>query len=69
MEKAENLRYEDAMAELEQIQQALENHQVPVDELSAKVRRARALLAHCRNMLYSSQKEIDEILKEEENKK
>jgi len=64
MSKAKD--YEKSLAELTAIQEALENNEVSIDELSAKVRRAHELLAHCRRLLRNTQDDVDRIMEQEE---
>jgi exodeoxyribonuclease VII small subunit len=44
-------RYEDALAELERLVQAMENQQLPLDALLSSYQRGAALLAACRARL------------------
>ena len=59
------IKYEAALKELMHIQEALENNEISVDELSGQVRRARELLEHCQRMLKNTQNEVDKILGDE----
>jgi exodeoxyribonuclease VII small subunit len=45
------VRYEDALAELERLVQAMEGGQLPLDQLLDSYRRGAALLGHCRTQL------------------
>jgi len=58
--------YRDAVLEIEQIMQKLENEELDIDELSVNVKRASELIKHCKEKLHSTEKEIDHILGEME---
>lgn len=45
------LRFDDAYAAIEAIVKDIENEQIPVDELAAKVKEARQLIAFCEERL------------------
>lgn len=51
-------RYEDALAELERLVQAMESAQLPLDELLDGYRRGAALLAHCRARLDAVEQQV-----------
>lgn len=59
---AEEIRYADAMAELEQILEDLENDEIDVDELSTRVNRASTLIRLCRERLVHSRGEIEQVV-------
>lgn len=42
-----NLKFDDAFAQIEQIVQQIEQEQIPLDELAEKVKAAKALIAFC----------------------
>jgi len=54
--------YADALEELERILDELESDDVDVDELSAKVRRAAALLEACRKRISDAKMRIEEVV-------
>jgi len=60
----EELTYTEALKEIEESVQRIENEDVDVDELSTLVKRVSFLLKFCKEKLYSTEKEIDMILKE-----
>ena len=60
--KAEQIRYADAMGELEQILEGLENDAIDVDELAAQVKRASELINICRERLTNTQVEIEKVV-------
>ena len=51
-------RYEDALAELERLVQAMEAGQMPLDQLLDSYRRGAALLAHCRSQLQAVESQV-----------
>jgi len=56
------MTYEKAIAELQDIVQALENDQVNMDSLLEKVKRAKHLLEFCKGKLRSIEGEVKEII-------
>lgn len=58
--------YRDAVQEIEQIMQKLENEELDIDELSVNVKRASELITQCKEKLQSTEKEISHILGEME---
>jgi len=51
-------RYEDALAELDRLVQAMEGGQLPLDQLLDSYRRGAALLAHCRAQLQAVESQV-----------
>ncbi|MBU2650490.1 MAG: exodeoxyribonuclease VII small subunit [Bacteroidetes bacterium] len=66
MEKKPN--YTEAFSELEAIVQEISEGEISVDELSGKVKRAAELIKICRNKLRTTEENVNEILKELEEK-
>lgn len=60
----EEIRYADAMAELERILEALEEDSIDVDQLAAQVKRASELIRLCRARLTHTQVEIEQVVAE-----
>ena len=58
----ENLTYESAYKELEQIYNLINNEQVSIDELATKVKRASLLISFCQEKLRSTETEINNII-------
>lgn len=54
--------YGEAMAELQQIMEHLENDALDVDVLMEKVKRASVLIKFCKDKLYKTNEEIQKIL-------
>jgi exodeoxyribonuclease VII small subunit len=61
---SEKARYEDQIEELEQIIADIENENITVDELSAKVKRAAVLIKNCQKVLKTTEKDVEQILEE-----
>jgi len=60
----EEITYKEALHEIEESVNRIESEDVGVDELSTLVKRVSFLLKFCKEKLYSTEKEIDEILKQ-----
>lgn len=58
----ENLTYESAYQELEQIYNQINNEQVSIDDLATKVKRAAFLISFCQDKLRSTESEINNII-------
>ena len=61
------LKYKEAVQEIEQIMQNLENEELDIDELSVNVKRASELISYCKEKLNNTEKEIEHILGEMED--
>ena len=57
-------KYSDAIKELEKIIGEIENEKISVDLLSDKVKRASELIKFCRDKLFRTEEEINEMLKD-----
>lgn len=58
----EELTYERASSELEQILEELKMDEVSVDELADKVERASKLIVFCKEKLLTTEKKVDSII-------
>ena len=58
------LSYKEAISEIEEILQQIENEEPDVDQLSEKVKRLSVLVSWCREKLHHTEEEIEKILKE-----
>ena len=56
--------YKEAIGEIEEILQQIENDEPDVDQLSEKVKRLSFLVSWCREKLHNTEVEIEKILKE-----
>jgi len=57
-----NFTYNEALKELEEILDEIENDELDLDLLSAKVQRATFLIKECKSRLRKTSEEIDGIL-------
>ena len=60
------ISYKEAISEIEEILQKIENQELDVDELSDKVKRVYYLIKICKDKLHSTEKEVEKILAEME---
>ena len=58
----ENIKYEEAVQQLENIVQKLENGELNIDELSNELKKAQKLISLCRQRLTKTDEEIQKIL-------
>lgn len=63
MEK--NVKYEEAVRQLETIVDKLENNELGIDELSAELKKAQQLIKLCKDKLTKTDEEIKKILDKE----
>ena len=62
----QELNYSKAFKEIETIISEIEAENIPVDQLSEKVKRATELLHFCKGKLFKTEEEIEKIFKEME---
>lgn len=60
----ENIKYEAAVAELEQLLSQMESGQLDLDALTSKLKRAQELISLCKDRLTKTDEEIQKILNE-----
>ncbi len=60
--------YEEAFEELQNIVKEIESGTISVDILSVKVKRAGELIRICKEKLFRTEEEVNEVLKEIEKK-
>jgi len=60
------MTYKDAVAEIDQILEKIEQEELDVDELSEKVKRVSVLIRFCKEKLHKTGTEVENILKEME---
>ena len=63
----ETITYTEALEELQQIVREMENADIPVDELSDKIKRCTVLIKMCKDKLTKTEAEIAKIMEKEEN--
>lgn len=61
MDKPEELSYESAYAELQRIVQDLQEEQVGIDDLAAKIARAQELIRFCRDRLRQTEEDLSQL--------
>lgn len=66
MANKKNISYAEAMAEVEDILEKIENEELDVDELAEKVKRVSVLLKTCKDKLLKTNEQVEQILKEME---
>lgn len=62
----ENKKYEEAVAELEQIVSRMENNELDIDSMSEQLKRAQQLIKLCKDKLTKTDEEIKKILADED---
>lgn len=60
------ITYAEAMAEVEEILEQIENEELDVDDLAEKVKRVSVLLKICKDKLLKTNEQVEQILKEME---
>lgn len=58
--------YESAFEELKEIERALEQHTLPIEELSVKIERASELINYCKERLRTIESRMDDLFSETE---
>lgn len=61
---AKKISYSEAMSEIEEILEKIENEEFDVDELAEKVKRVSVLLKTCKDKLTKTNEQVEQILKE-----
>lgn len=65
MKKIEELSYEEALAELEQIVQQLQQQSVSIEQLTVRSERAKALVVYCQKKLREVDAQLSNLFEEE----
>ncbi|MCF8335937.1 MAG: exodeoxyribonuclease VII small subunit [Bacteroidales bacterium] len=60
----QQLKYGDAIEEIEKILKQIENEELDVDDLTSKVKRVSELLSLCKKKLRTTEEEVENILKD-----
>jgi len=58
------ISYSEAVEEIEDILSKIENEELDVDELSDQVKRVSSLIKICKEKLFKTQEEVEQILDE-----
>lgn len=61
------MKYENAMQQLEEIVERLENNELDIDDLTVQLKRAQTLIKMCRDKLLKTDEEINALLQKEPN--
>jgi exodeoxyribonuclease VII small subunit len=61
------ISYNEAMTEIEEILDKIENEELDVDELAEKVKRVSVLLKICKDKLQKTNEQVEQVLKEMED--
>lgn len=64
---SKKVSYNEAMTEIEEILEKIENEELDVDELADKVKRVSVLLKTCKDKLTKTNEQVEQILKEMED--
>ncbi len=62
----ENIKYEEALAQLETIVRKMEQNEYNIDELAAQLKTAQRLIKFCKDKLTKTEAEISKIQAERE---
>lgn len=62
----QSLTYESALAELERIVGSVERAELPIDQLTAQLKRAQELLAFCKRQLTQVENDVNSLLNNNE---
>ena len=65
---SQKLSYTEAIEEVERILAKMDSRQMDVDALAAEVKRAAERIAQCKKRLYKAEKDVAEVLADEEEK-
>lgn len=63
----EEINYTDAHKELQEIVSEMENTEISIDDLDTKIKRASELLKICKDKLFKTEKNVQELLEEIRN--
>ena len=66
MNNKKTISYNEAMAEVEEILEKIENEELDVDDLAEKVKRVSVLLKICKDKLLKTNEHVEQTLKEME---
>lgn len=64
---AKKVTYNEAITEIEEILEKIENEELDVDDLAEKVKRVSVLLKICKDKLQNTNEQVEQILKEMED--
>lgn len=61
------ISYNEAMSEIEEVLDKIENEELDVDDLAEKVKRVSVLLKICKDKLQKTNEQVEQVLKEMED--
>jgi exodeoxyribonuclease VII small subunit len=61
----ENMKYEEAMTQIETIVHKMENNELDIDELAAQLKTAQRLIQFCKDKLTKTEEELSKIQAEQ----
>ena len=64
MEENNKLTYDQAMQRLEQMADAMERGDTPIDQMAAQLREAQVLLVQCKRQLTAAEEAVAAVVKE-----
>lgn len=64
---SKEISYTEAHRELQEIVSEMENSEISIDELDIKIKRASELLKICKDKLFKTEKNVQDILEEIKN--
>ena len=59
-----NIKYEEAIRQIEDIVERLENDEMDIDSLGTELKKAQKLIKLCKDMLTKTEEEVKKILEE-----
>lgn len=62
MKKTEEIKYNEAMEELEEILQKIESEEIDLDDLAKEIKRAAELIKICKQKIEKTEIEVKKIL-------
>ena len=62
MKKVEEMSYDEAVTELQEILSDMQSETLSIDDLTSSIKRASELLQSCRDRLHSTEKEVNSVI-------
>ena len=62
----QQIKYSEAISEIEEILELIESGELDVDELTGKVKRVSQLIQHCKSRLHEADEDIKSILSKDD---
>lgn len=62
MKKVTEIKYEDAVREIEQIARDMDNGNLDIDQLGEKLKRAQVLIDYCKAKLTKAEEDINKLI-------